>query len=145
MDLSSWRVQERDEDFERRTITMAMAANHLRNSTRISVHRILHHRFQPLLNSARSFSEAASSIPQPQPNQQSSPLSSLKDYELAKFAAIADSWWAFKQKERICSMNLWLQTQHETELYNFFFQRVNLFNIYWRCCYRVHNFSLYVC
>ena len=71
---------------------MAMAANHLRNSTRISVHRILHHRFQPLLNSARSFSEAASSIPQPQPNQQSSPLSSLKDYELAKFAAIADSW-----------------------------------------------------
>ncbi|ESW14235.1 hypothetical protein PHAVU_008G264200 [Phaseolus vulgaris] len=72
---------------------MAMASNHLRNLTRISVHRILHHRFQSLLNAARFFSDAASSVPQPQPNQQSSPPSSLKDYELAKFAAIADSWW----------------------------------------------------
>ncbi|BAT80746.1 hypothetical protein VIGAN_03034500 [Vigna angularis var. angularis] len=72
---------------------MAMAANHLRNSTRSSLHRILHHRFQPLLNAARFFSDAASSMPQPQPNQQSPPPSSLKDYELAKFAAIADSWW----------------------------------------------------
>lgn len=71
---------------------MAMAANHLRNSTRSSVHSILHNRFQPLLNAARFFSDAASSMPQPQPNQQSPPHSSLKDYELAKFAAIADSW-----------------------------------------------------
>jgi len=70
---------------------MAMA-NHLRNLTRISVHRIQHHRFHPLLNAARFFSDADSSLPQPQPNQQSSPPSSLKDYELAKFAAIADSW-----------------------------------------------------
>ncbi|CAJ1971361.1 unnamed protein product [Sphenostylis stenocarpa] len=72
---------------------MAMASNHLRNLTRVSVHRILHHRFRPLLDAARLFSDATSSLPQPQPNQQPSPPSSLKDYELAKFAAIADTWW----------------------------------------------------
>ncbi|XP_020240171.1 ubiquinone biosynthesis O-methyltransferase, mitochondrial [Cajanus cajan] len=68
-----------------------MAWNHLRNLNRISIHRILHHRFQPLVN-ARFFSDAAASLPQPQPKQPSPP-SSLKDNELAKFAAISDTWW----------------------------------------------------
>lgn len=68
-----------------------MAWNHLRNLNRISIHRILHHRFQPLIN-ARFFSDAAASLPQPQPKQPSPP-SSLKDNELAKFAAISDTWW----------------------------------------------------
>ncbi|KAG5064675.1 hypothetical protein JHK85_005858 [Glycine max] len=63
---------------------MAMASNHLRNLNRISIHH-----FQALLNdTTRFFSDAASSLPQPQP-----PSSSLKHNELAKFAAIADTWW----------------------------------------------------
>ncbi|KAG4952988.1 hypothetical protein JHK87_038582 [Glycine soja] len=75
---------------------MSMAFNHLRNLNRISIHRILHHRFQPLLNATTRFfiDAAASSMPQPQPKQQpSAPSSSLKHNELAKFAAIADTWW----------------------------------------------------
>ncbi|KAK7385941.1 hypothetical protein VNO78_31938 [Psophocarpus tetragonolobus] len=69
----------------------AMASNYLRN-----LNRIIHDRFQPLLNGTRFFSDGASSFPQPQPKpkQPPSPLSSsLNVNELAKFAAIADTWW----------------------------------------------------
>ncbi|XP_058742981.1 ubiquinone biosynthesis O-methyltransferase, mitochondrial [Vicia villosa] len=68
--------------------------NHLR--TLNTHHRILRNRFHPLFNKTNFFSDA--SLPQ-QPTtphvQQPSHPSSLNRNELAKFAAIAESWWDF--------------------------------------------------
>ncbi|KAK7276789.1 hypothetical protein RIF29_17935 [Crotalaria pallida] len=58
--------------------TMASVSNHLRNSNTTILHRIL-----KSSSAARCFSQL--------PN--STPKSSLKDNELAKFAAISQSWW----------------------------------------------------
>ncbi|KAJ1378993.1 Ubiquinone biosynthesis O-methyltransferase [Sesbania bispinosa] len=64
----------------------------------ITIRRILHHRFQPFLY-ARCFSDASlpqphtqNPNPSPQAKEPSAP-SSLNDNELAKFAAIAETWW----------------------------------------------------
>ncbi|XP_061369849.1 ubiquinone biosynthesis O-methyltransferase, mitochondrial [Gastrolobium bilobum] len=74
-----------------------MASKHLRNLNTITVHRILQYRFQSLVK-ARYFSHAE--LPQNQSQRQISGKakepsvhSSLKDNELAKFAAIAETWW----------------------------------------------------
>ncbi|KAK2377781.1 Hexaprenyldihydroxybenzoate methyltransferase, mitochondrial [Trifolium repens] len=70
--------------------------NHLRNLNNITTHnhRILPNRFHPLFNNTKFFSD--SSLPQqpttPHVKQPSHP-SSLNRNELAKFAAIAETWW----------------------------------------------------
>ncbi|XP_004491352.1 ubiquinone biosynthesis O-methyltransferase, mitochondrial [Cicer arietinum] len=68
--------------------------NHLRNLNGTTTHRILRNRFHPLFNNTKFFSDA----PFPQQPTTShvkppSPPSSLNRNELAKFAAIAESWW----------------------------------------------------
>ncbi|CAJ2634086.1 unnamed protein product [Trifolium pratense] len=71
--------------------------NHLRNLNGITTHhhRILRNRFHPLFNNIKFFSDS-SSLPQHQTTTQAKqqPLhSSLNRNELAKFAAIAETWW----------------------------------------------------
>ncbi|WJX59415.1 Hexaprenyldihydroxybenzoate methyltransferase, mitochondrial [Trifolium repens] len=70
--------------------------NHIRNLNNITTHhhRILPNRFHPLFNNTKFFSD--SSLPQqpttPHVKKPSHP-SSLNRNELAKFAAIAETWW----------------------------------------------------